>query len=494
MKFVSTAWGKIKGLFRFLRGSDGSLKGKTIRSGAWLGISGIFNQGLSFVRSVILARLLTPEIFGLMAIALIVVRFIEAFTRSGLEAALIQRQADFKEACDTAFSLLVLRGVILSTVVIVSSPWIADFYNEDQLVAVLVAMAFSLVFVGFNNINLIARQKELDFQKQAFVDITTQILSTIATVVIAYFTRSVWALVAGYLLTAFFYALLSYVFLPGKPRFAFNTEIAKELLSYGKFITGTSIILYIAGELDNLVIGKVLSMADLGYYVLAFTLANMVTTFLSRMLSGALFPAYSKIQSDIEAVNRVFSKSLILLLYFIVPAAVGLAILAPELVHLIYGPKWNASVDPMIALCVFGVLRGVMSLIGYLLQAIGKPNLDLYSGTFRLLLLGTLIYPAAIYYGIEGVAWVVAFSMSMQMSIGFWFLKRHIEFRVSSVLVPVAGVFLRNAFMAVAVIGVSHYLDASNNLWGLIAAVATGVVSYLAISYKPILALFKRSA
>jgi O-antigen/teichoic acid export membrane protein len=265
-------------------------------------------------------------------------------------------------------------------------------------------------------------------------------------------------------------------------------------LSYGKFITGTSIILYVAGELDNLVIGKVLSMEDLGYYVLAFTLANMVTSFLSRLLSGALFPAYSKIQSDIPAVNRVFSKSLILLLNVVVPTAVGLAILAPELVRLIYGPKWDASIDPMVALCVFGVVRAVMMLIGYLLQAIGKPNLDLVSGAIRLSILGALIYPVAVNYGIEGVAWLVAFAMSMQMATGFWFLKRYIQFRIFSIVVPVSGVLLRNAVMGVAVVLVSRYLDAATNLWGLFAAVAVGVVVYVAISYRPMLALFKGSA
>ena len=472
-----------------MHSSDGSLKGKTIRSGAWLGISGGINQVLSFVRSVILARLLTPEIFGIMAIALIVVRFIEAFTRSGLEAALIQRQADFNEARDTAFTLLVFRGLILCSVVMAAAPWIADFYEEQQLVFILAVMSSHFIFVGFNNINIIAKQKELDLRKYAYLDITVQVTSTIATVIIAYYTRSVWALVTGYLITAFLFASLSYLFIPGRPRFGFNTQIAKELLSYGKFITGTSIILYIAGEMDNLVIGKILGMEALGYYVLAFTLANMVTTFLSRLLSGALFPAYSKIQSDTEAVNRVFKKSLVLLLNIIVPTAVGLAVLAPEIVRVIYGEKWAASVDPLIALCVFGMLRGMMSLIGYLLQAIGKPNLDLVSGTLRLIVLGILIYPAAVNYGIAGVAWVVTIAIGVQLVTGFWFLHRHINFSIFSITLPVLSLVLRNLAMAAAVVMTSWYVNAYT-FSGLLIAILAGVIVYGAISFRPIMALF----
>lgn len=494
MKLVSLFSEKIADMLRFMNRSDGSLKGKTIRSGAWLGIAGIVNQALSFLRSIVLARLLTPEIFGLMAIALIVVRFIEAFTRSGLEAALVHRQSGFEEARDTAFTLLVLRGVLLSAVVIAASPWISDFYNEDRLVSILVVMASSFIFVGFNNINLIARQKDQDFRKLAFLDISVQISSTIATVVIAYYVRNVWALVAGYLWIAVVYAILSYVFVSGRPRFAFDKDIARQLISYGKFVTGASIILYVAGEFDNLVIGKVLGMESLGYYVLAFTLANMITTFLSRMMSGALFPAYSKIQSDLVGINRVFSKSLLLLLNVVMPTAVGLAVLAPELVRGIYGPRWETSVEPLVALCVFGVVRSVMQLIGYLLQAIGKPNLDLVSGALRLSVLAVFIYPAAVNYGIEGVAWLVAAAMTVQMISGFVFLKKNIGFMFSSVAWPVASVVLRNLFMGALVIAASHYFDASANIWGLMGSVMVGVVVYTLISFRPILSLFARAA
>ena len=136
---------KIIKLTNFLNKDGGSLRKKALRSGIWLGISGVVINFLTLGRSIVLARLLTPDIFGLMSLALIVFRSIETFTRPGIVDALIHRQEDFEEGKDTAFVILVVRGILLALVIVAAAPFIAKFYDQEDLTLMLIRM--SLIFL-----------------------------------------------------------------------------------------------------------------------------------------------------------------------------------------------------------------------------------------------------------------------------------------------------------------------------------------------------------
>src|SRR5688572_19894774 len=294
----------LKKLARFAFGEGGSVKSRVLRSGMWVGLSEVGLSVLGFVRSVVLARLLTPDIFGVMALAMVVVRAIETFTRPGVAQALIARQQDFDKACNTAYTMLVVRGFFLAALLAAVAPWIGDFYESPELPLMLQVLAGVFILTGFRNINIIARQRELEFRSLTYLTQASQIVGTIATIAIAWWLRSVWALVAGQLISAMLGAVLSYVFIPGRPRFEFDREVARDLLRYGKFITGSSMLLYIATEIDTAVIGKVLGHTELGYYTVAFTIVHMTTTQLAKVAAGIMMPAYSKLQSDIPALRN----------------------------------------------------------------------------------------------------------------------------------------------------------------------------------------------
>ena len=160
---------KIKKAIHFLNRSDGSLKSKVIRSGFWVGLSTSLLSFLSIGRNIILARLLAPEIFGLMGICLIVIRGVELFTETGFGAALIHRQDRFDEAKETVFTLMVIRGFVLALIVFSISPFVATYYERTELSNLIKAIALVLLFKGFQNINLITQEKNLDFKKLTFL-------------------------------------------------------------------------------------------------------------------------------------------------------------------------------------------------------------------------------------------------------------------------------------------------------------------------------------
>ena len=176
------------------------------------------------------------------------------------------------------------------------------------------------------------------------MDIWT-ILDFIIVISLAYFLRSAWALVLSQIIVSIVNTVLSYIFIPGQIKFRFNMEMAKSLFGYGKFVTGLAIVIYITTEIDNAIVGKILGMEMLGYYEIAYSLANLPATNISKVASRIMFPAYSSIQSNLQKLREVYLNVFILLSKITIPAAAGLAILAPEIITIVYGEKWVPAVS-----------------------------------------------------------------------------------------------------------------------------------------------------
>jgi O-antigen/teichoic acid export membrane protein len=238
----------LKQLARFLDRSDGSLQQKAVRSGVWVGLSTVVSAGISFLRSIILARMLMPEVFGLMAVCSMVIQGIEIFTETGFTAALIHRQQRFEEARDTAFTMLVVRGVGLAISAIALAPWVAAFYDQAVLSSMVSLIGMSFILIGFRNINTIALQKELNFKRLILVEQLNGVSNLIIAVALVYWLRDVWALVYAQLVSAVISVWLSYALVPGRPRFRFDPVIARELFAYGKFMTGLAAVVFVANQ------------------------------------------------------------------------------------------------------------------------------------------------------------------------------------------------------------------------------------------------------
>jgi O-antigen/teichoic acid export membrane protein len=443
---------------------------------------------LGTVRSVVLARLLTPDIFGVMALAMVVVRAIETFTRPGVAQALIARQEGFDKACNTAYTMLVVRGFMLAALLAAVAPWIGDFYESPKLPLMLQVLGGVFILAGFRNINIIARQRELEFRSLTYLAQVSAIIGTIATITIAWWLRSVWALVAGQLISAMLGVVLSYVFVPGRPRFEFDREVARDLMRYGRFITGSSMLLYIATEIDTAVIGKVLGHAELGFYAIASTIAQLMTTQLAKVAAGIMMPAYSKLQSDIPALRNAYLRTLGLVIFAVLPAALGLVLIAEPLVRVVYGEKWLLAAVPLQLLAVFGLFRSMAAFTGYLFEGIGQPKVAFTMAGVRLAVILPLIVPAALYYGLPGVAITVTAGMAAQWIVGLCYLYKRLDIGFGRILRTMWQPVWTAALMGLAAWGMMQVVDA-NHLGGLLATVGVAALVYLMPNLKMLLAL-----
>ncbi len=478
----------LKKLTRFAFAEGGSVKSRVLRSGMWAGLSEVGLSVLGMVRSVVLARLLTPDIFGVMALAMVVVRAIETFTRPGVAQALIARQQEFDKACNTAYTMLVVRGFLLAALLAAVAPWIGDFYESPTLPLMLQVLSCVFILAGFRNINIIARQRELEFRSLTYLTQTSNIIGTISTIAVAWWLRSVWALVIGQLITATLGAVLSYVYVPGRPRFEFDREVARDLLRYGKFITGSSMLLYIATEIDTAVIGKVMGHAELGYYTVAFTIVHMTTTQLAKVAAGIMMPAYAKLQSDLPALRNAYLRTLGLVMLAVLPASLGLVLVAEHLVRVVYGEKWLMAAVPLQLLAVFGLFRSLAAFTGYLFEGIGQPKVAFTMAGVRLAVLLPLIVPAAMYYGLEGVAVTVIAGMAAQWVVGLCYLYKRLDIGFGRILRTMWQPVWTAALMGLAAWGMMQIVDA-NQVGGLLATVGVAGVVYLIPNAKMLLAL-----
>jgi O-antigen/teichoic acid export membrane protein len=489
--WIAVALEFLKRAVRFALADGGSVTARVLRSGIWVGLSNIGMNVLNVVRSVVLARLLTPDIFGLMGLAMVVLRATDTFTRPGVSQALIARQQDFDTASSTAFTMLVIRGFLLALVLAAIAPWVADFYDSPQLTTILQVLSLVFVLNAFANINTVARQKELDFRRLTYLAQVTNLCGTVITIAVAFWLRSIWALVVGQLVQAALNALWSYYFVAGRMRFSFDRGIARELFGYGKFITGSSAVTYVATELDSMVIGKVSGMEALGFYTLAMTISALVTHNLARTAAGIMMPAYSKLQNDRPALRNAYLRVLSMTVYLIMPTTIGLIVAADSLLYLVYGPKWMGAVLPLQVLSVFGIFRALLAFNGYLFEGIGKPKVAFTLAAWRLALLAPLMVPMVKAYGIVGAAVAVTLGALVHWGGGFVYLRRHVDVGVRDILQVVWRPVVTALVMGFAVWGVRSVVDPVT-WWGLGCMTATGAAVFVLLNLRPLLELKNR--
>jgi O-antigen/teichoic acid export membrane protein len=481
---------KPPGIFGFLNSTGGSLRSRIVRSGFWQALTTIGVNSLLFAKSVILARLLAPEVFGLMSLALMTIRGTQLITDTGFGPALIQRKGDFDEAKHTAFTLFAVRGAALAILMVPLGYGMAAFYDKPQLFPLVAACGLSFLFSGFTNIGLTAAVRDMDFKKIAIIENTSAIASFAIALVIAFVYRSVWALVVSFVVATAARTFMSYAMQATWPRWEFNRKIALELLRYGRYITGSTILLFIASEIDTAVIGKLLDLKSLGHYSVAFMLANFPAVHVAFVISNIMFPAYSSLQNEPERLAKAFLRVMGFVASLVLPVMTGMAIAAHSLIGTLYGSEWLEAVIPFQVLCIYGGLHAVVTVNGYMFNAIGRPDVGLRIAVVRLGGVALVIFPAIIYGGTAGAACAMSSIMCVTLAYGLGHVSRLLGLRWSAMLKTLLPAVLKSMLVAVVMIAVFVFVDATP-LLKLAAFISAGAVVYIPANYRLVMDLVR---
>ena len=387
--------------------SGGSLSQRTARGGFWVFSLRIVQQIFGLARLVILARILAPHDFGLMGIALLTMSTLETFSQTGFQAALIQKKENIESYLDAAWTVLILRGFILFAILYLIAPYVAVFFDAPEAKPIIQIIGFSVLFQALTNIGVIYFQKELAFNKEfiyQFAGTFTDFIVAISAVLIF---KNVWALVFGLLAGNAVRCLVSYLIHPYRPRLSGDLAKAKELFGFGKWVFGSSILIFLLTQGDDIFLGKLLGVTMLGFYQMAYRISNLPATEITHVISRVTFPAYSKLQNDIQKLRETYLKVLQVTAFLSFPVAGMIFVLAPDFTMIFLGEKWMPMVPAMQVLCMFGVTRALNGTMGSIFQGIGLPKIITFGSGFQLLILIAIIYPMTSKWGITGTSLAV---------------------------------------------------------------------------------------
>ena len=459
----------------------GGVAKKAIQGGAWMATINVLDRGLQILTMIVLARLLDPGEFGLFGIALLTLSAIKGFTDIGLNAALIQRKEENVDSyLNTTWMLEIGRGVVIATVIVLSAPFVASFFGEPRATDPLRVIALTPLLLGLRNPGIVYFQKGLQFHKEFLYRLSGSVTIPLVAIGYALIHANVWALIFGFVAADAVRLLVSYLAHGYRPRLEFNVSHAKELINYGKWITGSSILTFLSTEGDDVVVGWLLSASPLAFYQLAYRFSNAPATEISQTISRVVFPAYSKLQEDTERLRNSFFKTVQVTTLLAFPLAFGIAAVTPTFVEAFLGPKWLPMVTTMQLLAIYGLLRALGKMWGSVWMSTGRPDYVTKFLVVRVVLIAIFIYPATTAFGIEGTALVITgISLFPMLPIQMYIVVDSVETTYRRLLRELAYPLTASVTMGAAVVFTRESVAIRPAVVEFFLLVGVGVVTYV---------------
>jgi len=378
---------------------------KSAQGAFWLGLLRVTIKSFSLLKLVIVARILSPEDFGLFAMITIPYGLLEVATETGINQALIQSRKKISQYFSSAWFAFAIRGLLISICLFLLAPFISQLFNQDLNQAIKI-IALAPLIKGFINPQIVLFKKHLNFKKQYYFQATTSIIESLATIYFAVKLQSMLALPLGLVTGAIVSVLLSLIISPitlGKISF----KKIKNLYKYGRWVTLGTLVSYLNDQGDDFIVGKVLGSQMLGFYQNAYKISNLPTTQGASLVYQVVFPIFSTIQTSFDRLKRGVLKSLAVTFLISLSFGIIIYLTAPVLIKLFLGPKWLPMIPALNVLILFGVLRPLVSVGGAFFDAIGKPKISSMQATIKFIIMISLVYPLTVKWGIIGTAWSV---------------------------------------------------------------------------------------
>lgn len=331
---------------------DNSNKLKVLSGFIWSYAERCGAQGVSFIVSIILARLLTPADYGLVSLLNVFISIANVFVQSGFGSALIQKKNADNVDFSSVFFFSIAMGCFMYAVLFFWAPLIADFYNESQLISIIRVMALSLIIGGINSVQQAYVQKTMQFKRFFYSTLIGTIVSAIVGIIMAYTGFGVWALVGQQISNQVVNTIVLWFTVKWRPAFVFSINRTKRLFSFGWKLFCSGLLDTVYNNIYSLIIGKFYSAADLGYYNRGKQFPILIVTNINGSISSVVYPMMAKLQDESDYLKRFVRRSIVTSTFLIFPAMAGLAAIAQPLVRLILTDKWLPAV-PFIYFCCF---------------------------------------------------------------------------------------------------------------------------------------------
>jgi len=468
----------ISGLTKLMQGSN--LKAKCAKGAMFLSVGTVGGRMLRFLRVLILARILAPEQFGIIAIVIASLRILEAFTEVGVKQSVIQnKRGDEQEYLNVAWWFQSLRGLGLFVIAILAAPWISSFYGKPELLRLFQFSYLSIVFTSFISPRVYILEKEFKFGRSVLLVQGSGVLGTVITIVAAFMIRNVWALVIGFVAEAAIMCLFSYILVPFLPRFKIDMECLKELMGFARGMFGLSILSWISLGADVLVLGKVVADKDLGMYSLAGHLVLFPIGLFTKIVNPVLLPGFAHKQDDKNALCRAFLQITRGTAIFAMPLAAFLASCASGILLLAYGSQYVAVAIPCGILCLLVLFRVEAAIPVSLYFAVGRPYLNRRASMLRAAIIIAILYPAIIHFGLSGAAAVMVLGSFTALLVQIFWCRRVIDLHFGTYMrCYIPGLLL--AMPIIGIVAVLRLFGVSSPVWIMISGTLALAIAFVA--------------
>lgn len=432
-------------------------------------------RAVGLFSTMVMARLLTPNDFGVAAMAVMLAGLVDHFSRLGISMLVIRQRDESRDFYNTGWTMQILQGVVIAAMLIILAPVAASYFSEPRIVLVIYLVALTAFVAGHSNIGMVLVRKELDFAKDFRYQMYYRLACLVATIPLAILWRDYWAIVAGQFVAQVVSVAQSYAMHPYRPRLSFAR--IRHFLAFGKSVIPYNVGFFLTGKADVFVVGGISSAAGLGMYNIAAELSSTFTREVVGTIGRGLLPNYAKLASSRDRLVEVFLTVLGATAALALALGIGLAAVSCEFVRVLLGEQWEGAGPIVFWLSIYGTFVCILETLGgHILIVLGKERLSAFLMWCRLGFLLPLTVIASTQGSLTFVAAAAACSAALALPIYCYFLVQSLEIRV----IQIVSILWRPSLSAVIMLTLTSLIPIwfDNTVLMLIAKVVVGAAIY----------------
>ncbi|HET6557956.1 MAG TPA: lipopolysaccharide biosynthesis protein [Prolixibacteraceae bacterium] len=460
---------------------SGSLKDKTITGMLWSSVHRFATMLISFIANLVMARILSPEDFGIIGMLMVFIATANILVDGGFASALIQKKEPTNADYSTIFYCNIIIACILFVVLYIFAPAIAEFYRMPQLSSILRTQGLILIFNAFSIIQTNQLIKQLNFKSLANTTIIATTIGATVGITFALMGFGVWSLVVQMLITSITQSLILWGISAWRPMKGFSWQSFKNLSNYGSYILLTNLLWTFYENIQILIIGRIFSAKDLGFFTQANKLVQVPVTSLSAIVNQVTFPVFSQLQDDFIKLKSAVRKSLKSIVFINFPLMSLLFVMASPLFTLLLTEKWASSVPMFQILCIGGMFWTINTANSNIFKSLGRSDIYFKVQTIKVIM-GSIMIVIGIQFGLTGILYAIAGNSYLFFLINAHFTQKLLSYSTFEQLKDIAIYFLLSIIAGALTFMISLLFNASHGVM-LILQASTFLSIYVGFAY-----------
>ncbi len=464
-----------------LEPAGAGLRAATVKGTAWSYASFVTIRVPALVTTIVLTRLVAPRDFGVIALGLVILTYLDALNEFGISSAVIYSADDGDVELSVAFWLSMATGIVAALLMTAFAIPLAAAFDEPRLRTVLPVLSLAFILNSAGSVQIAVLKKRLQFRQLVPIDMARAALKAVVAISAAFAGWGVWSLVAGQLAGELAGSVAVWLKLRWRPSLVWERAVVRRVLGYGSHIMGVGVISAMLADVDYLIIGRRLGSQQLGFYAVGFRLPEVAVMGICYAVSATMFPVLTRLRRDPEAMALGLAKSLRVLALLTIPIGVGIALTSRDFVATFYGERWAPTSRVMPFIAMYAVVFSITFVCGDVYKAVGRPGILMVMGAARF----PLAVVALILVAGHGIVWVAATQlalMSTNMIVQMVVAHRVIGIPLSLFARSTKSAVLAGAAMAVSIVAFRHALAGFGSPARFFISVAIGSVTYVAVA------------